>query len=156
MLTLPLNKRHDRNGFDCGDDGLNKWFANVARQHKDKGVSKTFVAVNEESSLEVFGYYAINIAELVNTELPPEYQKRMPHKVPVFRLGRLAIAKSQQGRGIGEYLLFDAIDRVTRIAQEIGGMGLVVNAKASAIGFYKHYDFEQMPEHEQNLFLPIS
>jgi hypothetical protein len=32
---------------------------------------------------------------------------------------------------------------------------LIVNAKASAIGFYSRYGFEQMDSHPQNLFLRI-
>ena len=156
MIVLPLADGHDRKGFDCGDAELNSWFAQVARQHKEKGVSSTFVAVGNESSTEVLGFYAINLAELVNTDLPTQYRKRLPAKIPVFRLGRLATAKSHERKAIGEYMLFDAIDRVTRIAEEVGGIGLVVNAKPSAVGFYNRYGFEQMADHPLNLFLPLS
>ena len=52
-------------------------------------------------------------------------------------------------------MLFDAITRTTRIANEIGGIGLVVNAKPTAVNFYQHYGFEQMADHPQNLFLPF-
>ena len=155
MLVLPLYDRHDRPGFDCGDDDLNRWFVQVARQHKEKGVSSTFVAVTDEASAEVLGFYAISLAELVNADLPAKYRKRLPEKVPVFRLGRLATANRHQGKRIGEFMLFDAIDRVTRIAQEVGGVGLVVNAKPSAAGFYQQYSFEQMADHPLNLLLPI-
>jgi GNAT superfamily N-acetyltransferase len=155
MLVLPLNDLHDRKGFDCGDAELNVWFVQVARQHKEKGVSSTFVVVADEVSTEVLGFYAINVAELVNTDLPAQYRKRLPTKVPVFRLGRLATAKSHERKGIGEHMLFDAIDRVTRIAKEVGGIGLVVNAKPSAVAFYTRYGFEQMADHQLNLFLPI-
>jgi len=155
MLVLPLNNGHDRKGFDCGDAELNSWFAHIARQHKEKGVSSTFVAVDNEAGKEVLGFYAISLAELVNTDLPALYRKRLPTKVPVFRLGRLATAKSHERKGIGEYMLFDAIDRATRISKEVGGIGLVVNAKLSAVGFYNRYGFEQMVDHPLNLFLPL-
>jgi predicted GNAT family N-acyltransferase len=42
-----------------------------------------------------------------------------------------------------------------RIASEVGGVGLVVNAKASAVDFYKRYGFKQMVDHPFNLFLPL-
>ena len=153
MLVLPLNKGHDRKGFDCGDAELNSWFCQVARQHKEKGVSSTFVAVSDVASTQVLGFYAISLAELVNADLPAQYRKRLPIKVPAFRLGRLATAKGHQGKRIGEFMLFDAIDRVTRIA--VGGIGLVVNAKLSAVDFYNRYGFEQMADHPHNLFLPL-
>lgn len=155
MLVLPLNDGHDRKGFDCDDVELNDWLSQTARQHKEKGVSSTFVAVADEASAEVLGFYAISLAELVNADLPAQYRKRLPTKVPVFRLGRLATAKRHQGNGIGEYMLFDAIDRVTRIAREVGGVGLVVNAKPNAVNFYKSYGFEQIADHPQNLFLTL-
>ena len=155
MLVLPLNDRHDRKGFDCGDADLNVWLTQTAMQHKAKGVSSTFVAVTDETSAVVLGYYAISLAELVNADLPEQYRKRLPNKLPVFRLGRLATAVQHRRNGIGEHLLFDAIDRVTRIATEVGGIGLVVNAKQSAVDFYQKYGFEPMADHPLNLFLSI-
>lgn len=155
MLVLPLSKWHDRDGFDCGNAQLNGWFAQLARQHKEKGVSSTFVLASTDLSAEVLGFYAISMAELVNLDLPVHSRKRLPAKVPVFRLGRLATSKIQQGKGVGEFMLFDAIDRITRIASEVGGVGLVVNAKPAAVDFYKRYGFEPMADHPLHLFLPI-
>lgn len=155
MLVLPLNDRHDRRGFDCGDAELNAWLNRTARQHKDKGVSSTFVAVADEMSAAVLGYYALSLAELVNADLPEQYRKRLPARLPAFRLGRLATARPQQGKGIGEFMLFDAIDRVMRIAGEVGGIGLVVDAKPATVHFYARYGFERMADHPQHLFLPL-
>lgn len=155
MLVLPLSKWHDRSGFDCGDTQLNGWLAQVAKQHKEKGVSSTFVVAASETSTEVMGFYAINMAELINADLPEKYRKRLPSKVPVFRLGRLATSNSYQRKGIGEFMLFDVIDRISRIATEVGGVGLVVDAKPTAVDFYKRYGFDPMGDHPQHLFLPI-
>lgn len=155
MLVLPLDDRHDRKSFDCGDANLNIWLKQTAKQHKEKGVSSTFVTVPHGTSVEILGFYAISLAELVNANLPAQHGKRLPTRVPVFRLGRLATAIGHQGKRIGEFMLFDAIARTTRIADEIGGVGLAVNAKPSAVDFYRRYGFEQMADHPQNLFLPF-
>lgn len=155
MLVLPLHDRHDRKGFDCGDAALNGWLQQTARQHQQKGVSATFVATANEGSTEIFGFYAISVAELVNANLPAQYAKRLPARVPVFRLGRLATALGHRGQGLGEFMLFDAIDRTTRIATEVGGVGLVVDAKPSAVDFYQRYGFEAMADHPRHLFLPF-
>src|SRR6266498_592749 len=98
MFILPLSRRHDRHGFDCGNDDLNRWFIQVASQHKRKLVSKTFVATETESGAEVVGFYAISLLELMNEELPVELQKRLPQRVPAFRLGRLAVSTKHQGK----------------------------------------------------------
>lgn len=154
-LILPLHDGHDRTDFDCGEDHLNRWLAQTARQHKDRGVSATFVAVAEASSAQVLGFYAISLAELVSADLPASHRKRLPARVPAFRLGRLAVDRRHQGRQIGAFMLFDAIDRVARVSKEVGGVGLIVNAKPHAAAFYAQYGFEPMADHPHNLFLSI-
>ena len=153
MLVLALNDSHNIKSFDCGNTTLNSWLKQIARQHNEKGVSSTFVSVANVTSDEILGFYAISLAELANSNLPAQFAKRLPNKVPVFRLGRLATATVHQGKGIGEFMLFDAIERVTRISGEVGGIGLIVNAKDSAVEFYHRYGFEQMADHPQNLIL---
>ncbi len=155
MRIAALAEHHDRAGFDCGDAELNRWLQQLARQHRDKGLSSTFVAVDGESAAAIHGYYALSVAELVNIDLPAKLAKRLPRRVPVFRLGRLAVSRQWQGRRIGELLLFDAIARCSRAAGEVGGVGLVVNAKATAVGFYAQYGFEAMADHPANLFLAL-
>lgn len=155
MPYLLLDNHHNRNGFDCGDDVLNRWFRQVARQHSDKRISSTFVAVAEVTSTEVLGYYAITFGTVVSADLPESHGKRMPEKAPIFLLGRLATPTKYQGMGIGANMLFDAIDRVSEISKEICGIGLVVDAKPKAAGFYLKYGFKQMPEHPDKLFLPF-
>lgn len=155
MLVQKLTDAHAKKAFDCGDPELNDWLKKFAKQHKEKGLSSTFVVVDNQGSSEILGFYAISLAELLNADLPEPLRKRLPQRVPAFRLGRLATARSHQGKGIGETMLFDAIDRVTRLSSEIGGTMLIVNAKASAINFYSRYGFEQMDSHPQNLFLRI-
>jgi hypothetical protein len=87
MLVLPLNDRHDRKGFDCGDGDLNAWLSQTARQHKEKGISSNFVAVAEETSLEVLGFYAISVSELVNADLPAQYRNAYRTRFPCFVWG---------------------------------------------------------------------
>lgn len=73
-LILPLIDGHDRKDFDCGNAELNDWLNRIARQHKQKGVSSTFVAVSDVSSTAILGFYAISPAELVNADLPAQYR----------------------------------------------------------------------------------
>jgi len=63
MQVLPFTGSHDRQAFDCGRQELNDWLRQVARQHQDKGLSKTFVAVREIEPTRICGYYALTLAE---------------------------------------------------------------------------------------------
>ena len=97
MQVRPLAGDHDRQGFDCGRQELNDWLRQVARQHQDKGLSKTFVAVREEAPIRICGYYALTLAELENRHLPEAWRKKLPRRIPGVRLGRLAVDKQYQG-----------------------------------------------------------
>ena len=155
MQILPLSESHDRKAFDCQDEALNRWFVQIAMQHKAKGLSATFVAVETLDAAEVMGFYAVTMAEIRTESLPEAMRKRLPTRVPVARLGRLATSTNHRGKRAGEFLLFDAIDRVRRTARDVGGVGLVVDAKPAAVPFYQQYGFEQMLDHEQHLFLKL-
>jgi ribosomal protein S18 acetylase RimI-like enzyme len=154
MQVLPLAGNHDRQGFDCGRQALNDWLQQVARQHQDKGLSKTFVAIREGAPTRICGYYALTLAELENQHLPEAWRKKLPRRIPGVRLGRLAVDRQYQGKGLGELLLIDALTRARRIYTEAGGIGLFVDAlDAQAAGYYRRFGFEASPGNPLLLFL---
>ncbi len=154
MQILPLAGDHNRHMFDCGRHELNNWLKQVARQHQDKGLSKTFVAVRDEAPDFICGYYALTLAELENRNLPAVWQKKLPHRIPGVRLGRLAVDGQYQGKGLGELLLVDALNRARRIFTEAGGIGLFVDAiDLRASVFYQRLGFEASPDNPLLLFL---
>jgi ribosomal protein S18 acetylase RimI-like enzyme len=156
MQVHPLTGSHDRQGFDCGRQEMNDWLRQVARQHQDKGLSKTFVATLEEASDRICGYYALTLAELENRHLPEAWRKKLPRRIPGVRLGRLAVDKQYQGKGLGELLLVDALTRAQRIYTEAGGIGLFVDAiDDQAAGYYQRFGFEASPDNPLLLFLPV-
>jgi GNAT superfamily N-acetyltransferase len=155
MRVLGLTGSHDRPGFDCGRQELNDWLRQVAHQHQDKGLSKTFVAVREDEPARICGYYALTLAELESRHLPEPWRKKLPRRVPGVRLGRLAVDRRYQGKGLGELLLVDALVRAERIHVEVGGIGLFVDAiDERAAGYYLRYGFRALPDNPLLLFLP--
>ncbi len=154
MQVQALAGDHDRQGFDCGRRELNDWLRQVARQHQDKGLSKTFVAVREEAPNRICGYYALTLAELEHRHLPEACRKKLPRRIPGVRLGRLAVARQYQGKGLGELLLVDAMTRAQRIYVEAGGIGLFVDAlDEQAAGYYRSFGFAASPDNPLLLFL---
>ncbi|OGT30983.1 MAG: GNAT family N-acetyltransferase [Gammaproteobacteria bacterium RBG_16_51_14] len=155
MQVHPLTGSHDRQAFDCGRQELNDWLRQVARQHQDKGLSKTFVATRENALDCICGYYALTLAELENRHLPEAWRKKLPRRIPGVRLGRLAVDRKYQGKGLGELLLVDALTRAQRIYTEAGGIGLFVDAiDEQAAGYYRRLGFNASPDNPLLLFLP--
>ena len=67
-----------------------------------------------------------------------------------------AIDKNEQGQGLGEHVLMDALVRAYRHSNDIASMAVVVDAiDKKAIKFYQHYHFLTLSGHSQKLFLPI-
>jgi GNAT superfamily N-acetyltransferase len=157
MQILPLAGNHNRLDFDCGRLELNDWLQQVARQHQDKGLSKTFVATRDEAPNLICGYYALTLSELENRHLPSAWRKKLPRRIPGVRLARLAVDRHFQNKNLGELLLMDALHRARRIFTEAGGIGLFVDAiDEQAAGYYQRFGFEASPDNPLLMFLSVT
>ncbi len=158
MLNIqPLSGRHNRSQFQSGGVELDRWFHQTAQQHQKRGISKTFVAVDDAQPGCILGYYALTACEVLTHELPVELAKRLPRRVPGIRLGRLAVAEANQGQGLGELLLMDAIRRSRMVLQHVGVHALFVDAKdTQAAAFYLRYGFLQLPDQPLQLVLVLA
>jgi len=143
---------HDRNSFDCGNAELNQWLATVAAQHQQKNISRTYVAVDIASPATILGFYSLTVSEVDGNNFPNP--KRLPHRVPVVRLGRLAVAIAYPGKGFGGFLRMNALERVREIAHHAGVVVIVVEAKdEQAAAFYAKYQFMRSPLNPLRLVL---
>jgi predicted GNAT family N-acyltransferase len=151
-----LSREHDRTGFDCGVPELNQFLKSTARQQGEKGMSRTFVLNEDEST--ILGFYTLTLGEIEAKQLPSRYAKKYPgHGLPAVRLARLAVSIRRQRNGYGELLLFDAIQRTVVIAAQAGITGLFVDAKNEvACTFYEKYGFISCNDKYLQLFLPVA
>ena len=158
MLTIQsLSGNHNRKEFDCGKPELNEWLSRFARQHQERDISQTFVAVDPASPSTILGFYALTACEVVTAELPLEIAARLPRKAPGVRLGRLAVDRSVQRQGVGELLLLNALKRRCETRKHIGVFALFVDAKdEDAVAFYKKYGFLALPDSPKTLVLPLA
>lgn len=127
MLTAPepLAAHHLVTGFDSGVPSLDDWLKRRAVQNQASGASRTFIACD---SGEVIAYYALATCAVMSQVAPGGFRGNMPDPIPVVVLGRLAIARSHQKRGLGRALFQDAGRRVLQASNAIGIRGLLVHA----------------------------
>jgi ribosomal protein S18 acetylase RimI-like enzyme len=77
--------------------------------------------------------------------------------VPIALVGRLAVAQSLQGQGLGSILLADACQRVFQASTVLAVVGLVVDAKDErTASFYSHLGFIPLPGQPTRLLLPLN
>jgi ribosomal protein S18 acetylase RimI-like enzyme len=153
-----LAKTHDRDGFDCGSEPLNLFLKQTARQHAERGISRTFVLVDEAAAAPkpIVGFFSLNICQIKSESLTAAEAKKLPRDVSGIRLGRLAVSKPHQRQGIGKILLIAAMGKFIEIFNTAGGIGLFVDAKdQDAKRYYEQLGFVAMPSNELELFLPV-
>jgi GNAT superfamily N-acetyltransferase len=155
---VPLARLHDRAAFDCGDPDLNLYFSRYARQNHESGGAKCFVAVPVDEPARVLGFYTLSPASIEYARTPALAKKGLArYDVPTFRLGRLAVARSTQGRGLGGTLLLRAAARCIRVAQEVGGVALLIDAKNEAVAqWYASYGALALLDAPLSLVLPLA
>ena len=78
----------------------------------------------------VVGFYTLAAASVSREEVPSRVAKGMArHPVPVILLARLAVDRTEQGKGLGAGLLKDALLRAVQAADVIGCRAILVHAK---------------------------
>lgn len=152
----PLGQEHDRSRFDCGSEPLNSFLKRVARQHAERGLSRTFVLIDDTGGKEIIGFFTLSATEADSAHLPPALARKLPRKIPAARLGRLAVSKTHQGQGLGSFLLVEALRKILHASSEMGIAGAFVDAKDDAAAkFYSRFGFLALPNQPLVLFLPI-
>ncbi len=151
-----LQDNHDTEGFTCGVDTLDAWLKRIARQHISKGVSRTFVAMDPADPARILGYYSLTVAEIDTDKLPKDVARKLPRRVPLVLIGRLATALAARGQGIGALLLVDTLKRIIRVANDVGITLVLVDAKDDpAASFYQHFGFAPLPDTPLRLALAV-
>lgn len=153
----PLGSHHDRAVFSCGNEELDRYFHERAKQDQKRDVAQSFVLTEHTTGI-IAGYYSLCATSVDITALPSDIAKKLPRypAAPAMLIGRLARDLRFRGRGVGELLLSNALNRCARLSNELGAVGVVVDAiDDPARLFYERYGFSRFPEQEHRLILPM-
>ncbi|MBW1879648.1 MAG: GNAT family N-acetyltransferase [Deltaproteobacteria bacterium] len=152
----------DRSPFRSGDEALDLFFHRYAGQNQFRHhIGVTYVAVEEE---RIVGFATVAAASLDADDLPSG-RRMPPYPLPVLRVARLAVGESEQGRGLGRALLRFCVELAEKMRDELGCVGLVVDAKPRAVDFYRGFGLIEVIEAEGGaqarpkptmMFLPLA
>jgi len=154
VITIQaLSSNHDRAAFDCGNESMNGWLRQSARQHQEKDLARTYVAISSSEPGKIVGYYAIATTSIATEGMAGT---KLPSNVSAVLLGRLAIDASCQGQGLGEFILMDALARIVRTAELVGVRCIVVDAiDENATRFYERYGFVRLTTKPMTLVMHL-
>jgi ribosomal protein S18 acetylase RimI-like enzyme len=142
--------KHRREAFDCGGEGLNRYLREQAQQDVRRHAAGCWVMVESSNPAIILGFYTLSTDSIFTTELTDlakAARKKLPRydKLGAILIGRLAVATSAHGQGLGGRLLYDALHRAR--LTEIPAVVIVTDPKdEKAAAFYARYGFRRLDE----------
>lgn len=164
MEIRALREADDRSVFRSGDADLDRFLQKYAGQNQFRHhIGTTYVAVEREG---IVGYATVAPGHVEIESLRGSLRRKLPrYPLPILRLARLAVDRSVQEKGVGRELLRFVLGLALRMGKDFGCVGVVVDAKPAAVGFYQRYGFvplEVVEGHSEArptptaMFLPVS
>lgn len=148
-----LNPLHRIEGFDSGNSQLDDWLKRRALKNEMDGASRTYVLCAGEI---VIAYYCLANGAVAQTSATGRVRRNMPDPIPVMVIGRLAVDRCWQGKGIGRALLRDAILRTLQAAEIAGIRAILVHAiSEDAKRFYEKCGFTASPVDPMTLMVKV-
>jgi GNAT superfamily N-acetyltransferase len=155
-------EKHDSTEFDCTDKDLNDFIKEDALKQKEEGWNTTYVAT-EIGSKKVIGFFALAQDAIT---ISPETRKKLGKEycaIPAIKIGRFAVDKNYQNKGIGQHILKYAMGFIVQnICPLIGGIYITLDAYPHKSEWYKkHFNFRSNTliefdgTHFENLIFPI-
>jgi GNAT superfamily N-acetyltransferase len=139
-----LAPEHDRSRFRSGNADLDRFFARYAGQNQFRHhIGTTYVAIDEAGVIA--GFATATASEISPDAVWAPKRRRLPkYPVPVLRLARLAVDEGFKGRGVGTLLLRAVLVLAAQMGDDVGCLGVVVDAKPDAVAFYEKLGFVRL------------
>lgn len=155
LRILPLDNAHDRKSFRCGEPSLDEYLHRYAGRDIRRRINRVFVAVPADEPHQIAAFYSLSAGSLDAKAMPDADRRRLPrYPLAVALVGRLAVATSQQGQGIGAIVLADALSRVAAASVAMAVYAVVVDALDERVAdFYRKFGFIALPSRRNTLFL---
>lgn len=148
-----LTANHDIESFDCDDEALNEWLNRSAPRNQQEGSSRTWVVDHDG---RVVAFYASSTAVVTRIEATRRAARNQPDPLPAMLLGRLAVDRNHQGKGLAAALLKHFLLTALDVAALTGVRVVLVHAKdTQAASFYRHFGFEPSPIDDLTLMLLV-
>jgi predicted GNAT family N-acyltransferase len=140
LRVEPIHADHQVAAFDCGNASLNDWLIHRALKNHEQGYTHVRVTTNDGA---VIGYYGLASSTVLTSAAPRSIRGgQPPDPLPALLIGRFAVDKSQQGKGIGQALFRDALIHCLATSRMVAARVILIHAfDAKAAAFYKQFGF---------------
>jgi GNAT superfamily N-acetyltransferase len=146
-----LHASHDLGTFDSGNGELDDWWRRHALAAQQVDSARTFLLTEGG---HVLGYFSLTMGSVRREEAPARLVRGLPgYPVGMVLLARLAVGRSEQGKGRGALLLTEALRKAVAAGEAAAARLVVVDAiDEPAVAFYRRHGFAPAPEHSLRLY----
>lgn len=130
---------------------MDRYLRSTAAQAARFYRSATFILERVDDPNAIVGFYTLAPHEYRDDEMDKTAARSLRvqnlRRIPVILLGQLGIATHFKGKGLGKFLLRNALGRSFAVANEIGGVAIITDpSDEEARGFYAKFDFQILHE----------
>lgn len=141
MEFRALRRDDDRAGFSCGHAELDEFLRRFAWQNQHRNLLGVTYVLAEERT--ILGFVTVAAHSLTQPEARRELRLNVP-VLPVLLIARMGVDRSKAGQGLGTRLIRGCCELAAEQARRVGCVGLVADAKATAVGFYQRLGFSPL------------
>lgn len=151
---VALKPGHDVAAFDCGREPINAWLKTRAKKAGESDTARTYVICR--GTRRVIGFYALAAGAVERARAPGGLRRNSPDPIPAIVLAMFGVDRGEQGQGLGQDLLSDAIKRALQAARIIGARALLIHAlDAAAAKYWRARGFAQLGAEEETFFVTM-
>lgn len=138
---------HKLTSFDSASDELNDFLKNDALRDQENMISRTYLCFWTE---KLVGFITL-LADTLEVQAVHEndgVDGYRYYKYPAIKIGRIAVDRVFERKGIGRFLLLAAIGKAIAISNEIGCRYITLDSKPESVGFYEKHDFKLVKKYK--------
>lgn len=155
--VVPLAQEHVLDPFRSGDAEIDGFLRDRARAEQAAGLGQVYVVVNRERDVVAFFTLSPMTIRVEPALIATLGLGAAPYPViGGFLLGRLGVARTLQGRGIGRALVMRAAQIAKRQAAAVGGAFLAVDPKTDTlVRWYAAQEFVRLGDRTRRMVMPL-
>lgn len=128
----------------------------MASQQAKKDNTRTFVLEDDNDTSHIISFYTLTMVPIDLKALPNKLQKKHQSSTSGGLIAHLAVDNRYKGKGFGEWLLIDALQKLLTASDSVAFPIVIVDAKDGAKYFYERYGFQAFQDTENKLFITIA
>ncbi len=133
---------------------MNEYLRKTAKQHAERDVGVTHVAVEEVGSSVILGYVTLALKTVGRDSLEMKHLPRGEFAIAL--IAQLAVAKEWQSKGIGKRLLFFSLYKAREMSETFGLVGVALDLlNEDKRAYYEERGFKSLPDNRNRLFISM-